>query len=69
MKTKLLEIQGMSCGHCVMTIKKELSKLNGIVIEDVQIGKAHIQVDEVNITEAQLKEQIEHAGYSLVSIR
>ena len=25
-----IQIEGMSCGHCVMAVKKELSKLQGI---------------------------------------
>ena len=30
MKQETLKIEGMSCGHCVMAVKKELSKLENV---------------------------------------
>ncbi len=30
METKTLQIPNISCGHCVMTIKNELSELEGV---------------------------------------
>ena len=66
MKTQELTIEGMSCGHCVMHVKKELSKLNGLTIEDVEIGKARVQYDETKVTPDQLTKAIEEAGYKLV---
>ena len=66
MKTQELTIEGMSCGHCIMHVKKELSKLNGLTIEDVEIGKARVQYDETKVTPDQLTKAIEEAGYKLV---
>ena len=66
MKTKELKIEGMSCGHCVMSVKKELSKLSNMKVEDVQIGSARVQVDEAAVTDEQLTKAIENAGYRLV---
>ncbi|HEY5616060.1 MAG TPA: heavy-metal-associated domain-containing protein [Bacteroidota bacterium] len=66
MTTKELKIEGMSCGHCVMSVKKELSKLSNVKVEDVQIGSARVQVDEATVTDEQLTKAIEDAGYRLV---
>jgi copper chaperone CopZ len=30
METKTLSIPNISCGHCVMTIKKEISEVEGV---------------------------------------
>ncbi len=68
MKTQELKIEGMSCGHCVMSVKKELSKLAGVVVKDVQIGKAKIQYDETKISNQIIAETIDRAGYKLVSV-
>jgi copper chaperone len=68
MKTHELKIEGMSCGHCVMSVKKGLGKLEGVVVEDVQIGKAKIQYDETKITEHMLATTIDEAGYKLVGL-
>ncbi len=67
MKTQDLTIQGMSCGHCVMSVKKELGKIPGLKVEDVQIGKARVSFDETKVTEQDLSKAIEEAGYTLVS--
>jgi len=67
MKTQELKIEGMSCGHCVMSVKKELGKVPGIVVDDVQIGKAKIHYDESKVTEQTLAQAIDEAGYKLVS--
>jgi copper chaperone CopZ len=67
MKTRELTIQGMSCGHCVMHVKQALSKLNGLNIQIVDIGKAIVEFDETVVTDQQIAKTIEEAGYKLVS--
>lgn len=62
MKSEHFKIEGMSCQHCVMTVKKELSKLN-LVVKDVQIGSADVEYDEKKISRENIKKAIEEAGY------
>ena len=69
MITRELRIEGMSCGHCVMSIKKALSNLRGVMVEDVQIGYARVSIDTAVIKDAMLTEAIENAGYKLVGIQ
>ena len=66
MTTKELKIEGMSCGHCVMAVKKELSKLQDVTVEDVQIGNAKVQYDETKVTEKNIEEAIQEAGYKVI---
>jgi copper chaperone len=68
MKTIELKIEGMSCGHCVMSVRKELSKLRGIVVRDVRIGGATIDVDGTMPDGEALRAAIEDAGFSLVGM-
>ncbi len=67
MKTQNLTIEGMSCGHCVMHVRKELGKVTGLTNESVEIGKARVQFDEAKVTPDQVSKAIEEAGYRLVS--
>ncbi len=69
MKTVQLAIQGMTCGHCVMSLKKELSKIAGLTINSVEIGLANVEMDELKVTDNKLREAVEEAGYLLVSIK
>ncbi len=64
MTTEKFKIEGMSCNHCVMAVKKELSKLN-INVKDVQIGSAEVEYDEKNVTKDQIVNSITEAGYSV----
>lgn len=62
---KSIKINGMSCNHCVMAVKKELSKLNLDSVE-VTIGNAKILFDETKTTECQIEEAIKEAGFEVV---
>lgn len=64
MKTELFKIDGMSCQHCVMSLKKELSRLQ-LIIKDVQIGSAEIEYDDVKVDVMLIKAAIESAGFKL----
>lgn len=61
-----MKIQGMSCQHCVMAVRKELSRLAGVNVKDVRIGSAIVTYDEGSITPEQLKSAVEEAGYTVL---
>lgn len=65
MKTRVLKIEGMTCGHCVMSVKKELGKLAGVSVTGVEIGEATVEVDENIVDDQALARAIADAGYTL----
>ena len=69
MKTAELKIEGMSCGHCVMAVKKELGKLTGVEVDDVQIGSAKIRLNEKTVGYEQLNQAVEKAGYRVILVQ
>ena len=60
-----IKIEGMSCQHCVMAVKKEISKL-AIDNLDVKIGEAKFKFDESKVNPAAIKQAIVSAGYIVV---
>lgn len=62
-----IKIEGMSCGHCVIAVRKELSKLQ-LEINDVSIGSAEIEYDETKLTSEEIKKAITDAGYLVTAI-
>ena len=66
METRTLKIVGMSCQHCVMHVKKELTKLG--TVKDVQIGSAVVEIDPATVTSEALKAAVATAGYELTHI-
>lgn len=67
-KTLELKIEGMTCGHCAMSVTKELSKLDGAaeVQVDPQAGTASLVVAD-GVTAEAVAEAVDEAGYQLVS--
>jgi copper chaperone len=66
MKEIELKISGMTCHHCAMAIRKELARIPGVEVNDVQIGLARLSYDEAKVTEARLRSAVEEAGYTVV---
>lgn len=69
MKTLEFTIEGMSCGHCVMAVKKELSALDGVTVNEVVIGRAKVTADETKTGAEKLTQAIEEAGYSVSAVK
>lgn len=65
MTTASIRIEGMSCKHCVMAVKKALAEL-GVAQADVEIGTASVKYDEKKITLSDMEEAIKKAGYKVV---
>ncbi len=60
-----IKIEGMTCQHCVMAVKKELQKLE-LQNLDVKIGEASFELDENKVNEQSIKSAIEEAGYVVI---
>ena len=58
------KINGMSCGHCVMAVKKELSKLD-LESAEVEIGSARVKFDGSKTNAAAVENAIKEAGYEI----
>jgi copper chaperone len=41
-----LKIEGMSCQHCVASVKKALDSMDGITFSDVSVGAARVEFDD-----------------------
>ena len=63
MTEREIKIQGMSCEHCVMAVRKELSKVEGVKVKEVHIGGALVSYDEHKVTSSRLNSAVEEAGY------
>lgn len=58
-------IEGMSCQHCVMRVKKAIEGLRGIIKSDVEIGQAKVTFDESLMQKKEIEEAIVKAGYKI----
>lgn len=68
-QTKVIQIEGMMCEHCVAHVTKALEALPGIAVQvDLQSGTATVKgntlPDDTKLTEA-----VEQAGYKVVGLK
>lgn len=58
-----LTIDGMSCGHCVMSVQKALRALDGVEVEQVLLGSAALQYDPARRTVEDILEAVREQGF------
>jgi copper chaperone len=63
MEQKTIEIQGMSCEHCVAAVKGALGRLDGVQVRDVKIGEARVAYDPVAVSPDRITQAIAEEGY------
>ena len=64
MKRTTLKIDGMSCGHCVMSVRKALEGLDGVTVEQVAVGSATVEYDPAVASPEQIAEVVSTTGYT-----
>jgi len=63
----LVEVPDMSCQHCVMTIKKALSRIEGVREVKIDLEKKIVGI-EGDVDEEKVREAISSSGYAVKSI-
>jgi len=67
---KQINIEGMSCGHCVKHVEEALKEINGVVNVEVSLeGKYAIVELNADVEDSKLKEAVEDAGYDVTDIK
>ncbi|MFP3918903.1 copper chaperone CopZ [Lysinibacillus telephonicus] len=67
MQNVTLNVQGMSCGHCVKAIEGSVGELEGVNQVNVKLDEALVDVsfDESQVTLDKIKETIVDQGYDV----
>jgi copper chaperone len=65
----VLSIDGMTCGHCVAAVRKELAAVGGVTVDDVAIGTASLTFDPGITSVERIAEAVDRAGYTVTASR
>lgn len=67
MQNVTLNVQGMSCGHCVKAVEGGVGELAGVNEVKVNLaeGLVDIAFDEAKVSLDQIKETIDEQGYEV----
>lgn len=67
MSTATYTVTGMTCGHCVSSVKEEVGALPGVTAVDVDLESGRVTVESgTPVDAAQVRAAVEEAGYGLV---
>lgn len=66
MKELTLNVEGMSCNHCVNSVEGALKNVGANGKVDLASNTVKVEFDENKITVEQIKEAIEEQGYDVV---
>ena len=62
-----LKIGGMSCQHCVMSVKKAIDGIDGVISSDIAVGSATVEYDDTKTDREAVAEAVQSAGYKIIS--
>jgi len=65
---KIINIEGMSCMHCVSRVEKALAGLKGVTDVQVDLKGKKAEVEAENISDEMLKEAVEDLGFDVTGI-
>ena len=65
-----ITVSGMTCGHCVSSVKEELAELPGVQSVSVDLnagGVSHVTIESTReLTSEEIAAAVEEAGYTVV---
>ena len=63
---RTVKIKGMSCQHCVRSVKKALEEIDGVSNVDVDLAKGEAAFDESSPIDSEtIKEKVKKAGFDV----
>ncbi|MFC3038729.1 copper chaperone CopZ [Virgibacillus xinjiangensis] len=62
-----LDVKGMTCGHCKMSVEGALKELDGVQSAEVDLasGKVTVTHEEGKVTKEDMREAVEDQGYDV----
>ncbi len=65
-ETKNYIVEGMTCGHCEMSVKEEIAEIEGVTEVVADHNSGAVAVTGENFTDEQVVAAVKEAGYTLV---
>ncbi|OKH78484.1 hypothetical protein EB73_38385 [Mycobacterium sp. SWH-M3] len=64
--TVTVTVSGMTCGHCVSSVREEIGGIPGVTAVDVDLASGRVTIaSEGAVDQGAIKEAVEEAGYEL----
>lgn len=67
MANSTYSVTGMVCGHCVATVKEEISSIPGVTSVDVELSTGLVTIDSVGpLDKDAVRAAVNEAGFQLI---
>ncbi|GAA3196699.1 heavy-metal-associated domain-containing protein [Rhodococcus erythropolis] len=67
MTTAEYTVSGMTCGHCVGSVKEEIGNIAGVTAVDVELASGRVVVtSDAPVSAADVVAAVDEAGYTVV---
>ncbi len=62
-----MRIDGMTCNHCVGAVRRALTDINGVTVDEVELGIAKVHYNASMTSASAITQAVEEEGYAVVS--
>ena len=59
-------VAGMTCAHCVLSVREEVSEVAGVNAVDVDLATGRLSVSGDGFSDEAVKQAVAEAGYEVV---
>lgn len=66
MATKNYTVEGMTCGHCEMSVKEEIGEIAGVTGVSADHNTGQVSIEGTDFNDEQVSAAVAEAGYKLV---
>ncbi|MCE4262933.1 MULTISPECIES: heavy-metal-associated domain-containing protein [Rhodococcus] len=67
MTTAEYTVSGMTCGHCVGSVKEEIGNIAGVTAVDVDLASGRVSVtSDTPVSATDIAAAVDEAGYAVV---
>ena len=63
--TRSYTVSGMTCNHCVASVREEVSEVAGVTAVDVELSSGRLTVSGDAIDDAAVRAAVGEAGYEV----
>jgi copper chaperone CopZ len=64
-ETRDYTVQGMTCSHCVLSVREEVSEVPGVLAVDVDLDSGRMTVTGQNVPDDAVRDAVADAGYEV----
>ncbi len=60
-------VEGMTCGHCVTSVREEVSEVPGVSGVDVDLASGRLSVTGHDVNDDAVRAAVDEAGYEVAA--